>query len=206
MQKIIAVGALLLMTAPAFPVSAKNNSQGIKLKNAVITSVDSRSDTVIATKNGTEYTIDALSATVRRRYGAKAELSEMMEGDYIWVWGTQSGTSITARKIKDMSIQKWKGTFTGTIISLSSSLQPLTKSANKLTLAGADWLIMRTKHRGLQEVLVYDTTQIKYRKQTMSFSDLTVGSQIVAKGIWNRTHSIVYNTSWIKIRELAVVN
>src|SRR4030042_2140390 len=148
MQKVkilLPVALFLAFFAFAGSTNAKSGN-GIKLKNAVITSVDSRSNTVIATKNGTEYTIDTSNATVRRRYGAKAEFSEMMEGDYIWVWGTQEGTTIMARKIKDMSIQKWKGTLTGTITSLSSSFQPLTKSANKLTLAGAAWLVMQTKH------------------------------------------------------------
>jgi len=193
--KILIASVMFLAIAPIFPASAVGGSQGIKLRNAVIATIDSNTKIITAIKGGQTYTIDASSATVRRRYGAKANFSEMVVGDYIWVWGTQSGNSITARKVKDYSIQKWKGSFTGTITAVDAeTYADYLGSYQKFTL--------QSRHRGLQEVRVYGNTVIKYRGTAKTFAELLANYEITAKGIWNNTHSFVYGTSWVKIRKL----
>lgn len=173
------------------------SGNGIQLKNAVITAIDTTTESITAEKNGVSYVIDASGATFRRRYGAKCDVYELMNGDYIWVWGTMSGTNITARKVKDYSIQKWKGTFVGTI-TFVDILTTYNDNEGRIY----QQFEIESRHRGDQVIRVYDTTRIKYRGQTKTFTDLAVGQEVVAKGIWNNTHSFVYDTSQVKIRKL----
>ncbi len=167
------------------------------LKNAVITAIDTATETITAEKDGVTYTIDAADATFRRKYGAKCDVYELMAGDYIRVWGRISGTNITAKKIKDYSIQKWKGSFVGTV----TTVDPTTYTDNK----GRSFqqFEIESRHRGDQIIRVYSTTRIKYKGKVKTFADLAVGQTVVAKGIWNNTHSIIYDTNWVKIKKLA---
>ncbi|MDI6778472.1 MAG: DUF5666 domain-containing protein [Patescibacteria group bacterium] len=196
MKFFLPVALFLAFFVFAGSADAKSGN-GIQLKNALITSVDDRSNTVIAAKDGTEYAIDVSNATIRRRYGAKCDFYELMTGDYIWVWGTMSGTNITAGKVKDMSIQKWKGSFVGTITSIDSATY--TDGEGK----SYQQFEIESRHRGDQIIRVYSTTSIKYRGKAKTFSDLAIGQEVVAKGTWNNTHSFVYDTNWVKIRTLA---
>src|SRR4030042_4234271 len=164
------------------------SGNGIQLKNAVITAIDTATETITATKNGLTYTIDASGATFRRKYGAKCDIYELMTGDYVWVWGTMSGTNGTARKMKDYSIQKWKGSFVGTITSVDDLTVYSDGEGNSYQQFEID-----SRHRGDQIIRVYDTTRIKYKGASRIFSDLAVGQEVVAKGIWNNTHSFVYD-------------
>jgi hypothetical protein len=197
--KIFIVGTFLFAIFPVFPVSAKKSAsaQGIRIKNGQIATINYDTKIITATKNGTTYTIDATNAVVKRRYGATAAFSEMLTGDYIWVWGTIDGTNITARKIRDNSIQKWKATFAGTITAINNfDISDPRGNYHEFTL--------QSRHRGVQTVRLYSTTRIKYKRTSLTFTDLAVGETITAKGIWNNTHSIVYNTAWIKIKKLVV--
>lgn len=193
--KILMPAALFLaLTLSAQGTNAKPGN-GIQLKNAVITTIDTAAKTITATKNDTTYTIDTSGATLRRKYGAKCDIYELMTGDYIWVWGRMSGKDITARKVKDYSIQKWKGSFTGTITAVDlGTYSDYLGSYQKFTL--------RSRHRGVQEVRVYSTTAIKYRGTAKTFAELLANYEVTAKGIWNNTHSFVYGTDWVKIRKI----
>jgi len=174
-----------------------SSSNKIKLRNAVITAVNTETKTITAEKNGTTYTIDASGATLRRKYGAKCEIYELIAGDYIWVWGRISETNtIIAKKVKDYSIQKWKGSFVGTITIIDSGTYTDSQGRNYQQFE------IESRHRGNQVIRVYDTTLIKYRKESKTFSDLAVGQEIVAKGTWNNTHSFVYDTVRVKILKL----
>jgi len=205
MHKVKKAGIGLTLAAFAFSCLAftadakkSNSSQGIRIKNGQITNIDYATKIITVTKNNTTYTIDATNAVVKRRYGATAAFSEMLPNDYIWVWGTIDGMSITARKIKDNSIQKWKASFTGTITAINNNeISDTRGNYHEFTL--------QSRHRGVQTVRVYGTTRIKYKKLSKSFADLVVGETITVKGIWNNTNSIVYNTNWIKIKTLAPV-
>jgi len=175
------------------------SGNGIQLKNALVTAVDTTTETITAAKDGVTYTVDASGATLRRKYGAKCDLYEIMTGDYIWVWGRMSGTNITARKVKDYSIQKWKASFVGTITFIDS-LTTYNDNEGRVY----QQFEIESRHRGNQVIRVYDTTRLKYKGASKTFSDLAVGQEVVATGIWNNTHSFVYDTSQVKIRKLAV--
>jgi hypothetical protein len=188
---------LLALFVVADKTEAKAGN-GIQLKNAVITTVDTENKIITAEKNGMTHTVDASSATFRRKYGAKCDIYELTMGDYIWVWGRMSeGNTIIAKKVKDYSIQKWRGLFIGTIIAIDSGSYTDDQGRNYQQFT------IESRHRGEQTIRVYETTRIQYRKESKTFSDLAVGQEIIAKGTWNNTHSFVYDTKWIKIRKLA---
>lgn len=195
MKFFLPIALFLAFFAFAGSGEAKSGN-GIQLKNAVITAIDTATETITATKNGATYTIDASGATFRRKYGAKCDIYELTTGDYIWVWGTMSGTNITARKMKDMSIQKWKASFVGTITTVDSAAYTDGEGRSYQQFE------IESRHRGNQIIRVYDTTRIRYKGASRTFSDLAVGQEVVAKGIWNNTHSFVYDTNWVKIRKL----
>jgi len=182
----VAIALIALMVIPFFSASAAQNRNRNRrvLTKALVTVIDGYN--ITATKNSEIYTIDATNAKLHRRYNARAAFSEILAGDTIIVWGTTDGTNITARKIQDLSIQKWKATFNGSITAID-------RENNNFTL--------QTNSRGLQAVNVYDYTKFKYRNRTAkTFADLKIGDRIVAKGIWNRAHNLVYNTTWVNIK------
>lgn len=209
-KKCIVIGIMALMVLPFFDASAKNNGNGnngnhgnssnhgkahkkkIVINNAVITGTPTAT-TLTVTRGTTNYTIDITNAKLVRRYNAKADISEIMSGDYVMIWGTIPDTSnpnqITATQVRDNSIQKLGASFQGTIKSLDSTTTPKT-------------FILQSNHRGDQKVNVYDTTSIKYQNQVKTFADLAAGDSVMVKGIWNSTHSVIYNTTEIKIKTL----
>jgi hypothetical protein len=189
----VAVALTALIIIPFFGASAAENNRNRNrrvLTNAIVTNIAGY--TITATKNNLTYTIDATNAKLHRRYNARAAFSEIIIGDTINVWGTIDGTNITARKVQDLSIQMWKATFNGSITAIDSA-------NNNFTL--------QTNSRGTQTVNVYDYTKFKYKKRTAkTFADLQVGDRVVAKGIWNRAHNLVYNTTWVNIKAYSATN
>jgi|GEM_PF-1494773 hypothetical protein len=193
---LLLIALFLTFFAIAESTEAKAGN-GIQLKNAVITAIDTTTETITATKDGTTYTIDASGATLRRKYGAKCDIYELTAGDYIFVWGTMSGTNVTATKIKDLSIQKWKASFVGTITTVDSTTYTDNEGRSYQQFE------IESRHRGDQVIRVYSATSIKYKGDSKTFTDFAVGQEVVAKGTWNNTHSFVYDTNWVKIRKLA---
>lgn len=197
-KKIFLTGAILITTALVF--SAQKAEAGVnnklRLRNAVITAIDTETKTITAEKNDVSYVIDASKAIFKRKYGARCDIYELMVGDYIRVWGVISGTNITAIKVKDYSIQRWRGSFVGTITTIDSEIYSDNKGQTFRQFE------IKSHYRGNQIIRVYDTTQIKYKRTSKAFTDLAIGQKIVAKGIWNNTQSLVYNTKWVKIKKL----
>lgn len=193
MKMPVAVALIALLIMPFFGASASENNRNRNrrvLTNALVTNI--AEFTITATKNSVTYTIDATNAKLHRRYNARAAFSEMINGDTISVWGTIDGTNIIAKKIQDLSIQKWKATFNGSITAIDSANNNF---------------ILQSNARGTQTVNVYDYTKFKYKKRTAkTFTDLQVGDRVVAKGIWNRAHNLVYNTTWVNIKAYSAAN
>jgi hypothetical protein len=109
-----------------------------------------------------------------RRFGAKSELSEFSVGDLLNIhgkWTDDTKTTIEARLIRNISIQKRRGTFWGTIKSIDS---------------GAKTLVLGSVNRGDQSVYPDGNTKIINRRQeTISFGDLQVGHRVRVSGLWD---------------------
>lgn len=176
------VGLVLLL--PGL-VSAGTVGRKTVLREATVASISGTVLTV--SKDGQNYSIETNGAKIKRKYNARATLGEIRTGDLLTVKGRYTAEfSIQAREIKDLSIQKWKSTFVGTVKSIDAE-------NNKFVLTSVK--------RGDQTVETSGTTKFVYRKTKKTFSDLKVGDEVVATGIWNSTSSVVYSTSLVKIRK-----
>lgn len=140
-----------------------------------VTAISGTNITLVA-KKGT-YTVDASSAKLVRRFGATMTIGEIIVNDELMVNGTVSsstGTTIVAKMIRNISLQAKNGTFEGTISNLS---------ATGFTVA--------TKNRKDQTITVNASTTFSKEGKTAAMTDLTTGSRVVVKGVWDRANSIV---------------
>lgn len=162
----------------------------VTLKDAKIISKGASSLTV--SKDGRDYVVVIDSKTVlRRKFGGKSVLGEMREGDSVHVlgkWTDEGKTTIQAKFVRDISIQKRHGVFVGRILSLSD-----------------DSLVMSTvsDKRDDQTVMFSDSTKFVDRKdKTLVQEDLAVGQKIRVRGLWNNAGNIVSEVVKIKVYSL----
>ncbi len=177
---ILGIFLVLPLTVSAGVVGRKTT-----LREATVSAIDGTILTV--SKDSVNYEVETAGAKLKRKYNAKAGLSEFRTGDIVTIKGRYTAEySIRAREVKDLSIQKWKSTFVGTVKSIDST---------------NNTFVLTSVKRGDQVIEVSSTTKFTYRKTSKSFSDLKVGDEVTAKGIWNSTHAIIYSTNWVKIRK-----
>ena len=135
--------------------------------------------TLTVTKDGKNYTVLTDSNTqLRRRFWGKATFDEFQVGDTLNVigkWTDDAKTTIQARLVRDVSIQKRFGVFFGTVTSLNSN----------------GW-VMQTVNRGNQTVTTVSTTKFTNRKEeTISQSDVKVGDKVRVRGLWDKTANTI---------------
>lgn len=206
MKKQILLGALSLLVLLPFPVAARLGptvkaeraeikeevrgvkkdlkGRGIKLVNAIVTVKGSSSLTV--SKDGKNYTVNVDSNTkYRRHFWGTSSFAEIAVNDHVNIWGKftdDAQTTILATMIRNLSIQKRRGTFFGTISS-----------------KGTNTFVMHTLNRGDQTVTVDSTTKLVKRDQTiMTFADLAVGDRVRIKGVWDKTNSTITEVTQVK--------
>lgn len=149
--------------------------------------LSSKSDgELIVAKDGKSYTVLIDSNTqLRRRFWGKATLAEYQVGDTLNVigkWTNDAHTTIQARLVRDISIQKRLGVFFGTVSSVSSN----------------GW-VMATVQRGNQTVTVSSTTKFVNRKEeTISVSDIKVGDKVRVRGLWDKAASTITEATHVK--------
>lgn len=140
-----------------------------------------KADTKEITLKITEKTI------ILRKFGGKSNLGEIKVGDIVTArgsWEDENGSVLITRVLRDLSIQKRKGTFWGKIKSIDF--------ANKN-------FILNTASRGELKVFVQDGTEIVSRDQKkISLTDLQVGSRVRVTGVWDSTLNQISETMLIK--------
>lgn len=120
----------------------------------------------------TAYTVNVTANTmVVRKFGGRSSLDEFAIGDTLRVWGTLTGTTIDATKVKNYSIQRVGGTFQGTILSVDSA---------------ALTFVLDTRKRDDQTVQVVSTTKIFQGNRAGDFADLAAGQSVKVIGVWRR--------------------
>ena len=160
------------------------------LVNATITGINGTTLTV--TQGGKTYTVLTDGNTKeRRRFWGSGSISEMQTGDTVNVYGTWTdsmNTTIQAKLVRDVSIQKYNGVFFGTVQTLNSS----------------GWT-MTTVERGNQTVTVSSTTKFKDRKGgTLTQSSVAVGHKIRVRGLWDRNANTVTEVTEVRDYSLPV--
>lgn len=151
--------------------------------SATVTAINSSS--IIVNNNGTSIQVDISAEThFRRKFWGNSSLSEISVGDSVEVigkWTSDAKNGITAKLIRDKSIQKRKGVFFGTVKSLTSS-----------------GFVVTTIHKEDQTV-TFGTAKIIDRKEgILTQEDIKVGDKIRIKGVWNSTAKTITETIEIK--------
>lgn len=137
----------------------------------------------------TSYTVNvAADSTLIRKFNGPSSLDEFAVGDDLRVWGTLAGTTITATKVKDYSIQRIGGTFMGTILSVDSTGQTF---------------VLDVKVRDDQTVVVRSSTKIFQGNRAGVFTDLSTGQTVRVIGVWRKSaNQVLADRVLIKLTEL----
>lgn len=153
----------------------------VKLKGTI--SSIGGSSIVVSTDGGT-YTVNITGDTkLLKRFGGEATLSEFVVGHTVQVvgkWTDENKTTVDARLIRNVSIQKRFGVFTGSVISV-----------------GGDNFVLETK-RGNQTVYVGSAKIVNRKGETITLADIMAGHKVRAKGMWDNTNNMVTETTHVK--------
>lgn len=139
-------------------------------------------------KDGKNFTVKVTEKTLLlRKFGGKSSLSEFSVGDIISVrgkWLDEEKTILESRVIRNVSIQKRKGTFWGTVKSIDS---------------GAKSFVLTSVQRGDQSVSTDEKTRIvNRREEPISFEDLLLGHRVRVSGLWDSKLGKITEVSRIK--------
>lgn len=130
-------------------------------------------------------TFEHCATKFRRRYGGESSLSEIKVGHKLNVigrWQDDAKTIVEACIIRDQSIQKFRGTFTGIVQSLTS-----------------DGFVLSSVNRGKLTVSLLSTTKIVNRKEeTITQSDIADSHRVRVKGLWDRSDSTLSEVTHVK--------
>lgn len=166
---------------------------GVMLSNAKITV---KSDTSLTVeKDGTSYTVLFDDKTqFRRRFWGKSELSEFSVGNTVNVVGRftdDTKTTIQARVLRNISIQKRFGVFFGSV----------------KTLLPSGWVMStKSENRADQTVTISSETKLKNRKgETIVQSDIKVGDKVRVHGLWDKSLNTVTEVKEVKDFNLPIV-
>ena len=146
----------------------------------------------VKAKDGKQFTILTDTKTqFRRRFWGKSSLSEMNVGDMVNVigrWTDDAKTTIQARLVRDLSIQKRNGTFFGTVQSVSAS-----------------GFVMQTLKRGTLTVTTSASTKFVNRKgETIAKGDVIVGHKVRVGGLWDSKLNTLTEVAHVKDFSLPV--
>src|SRR5262249_55510711 len=130
--------------------------------------------------------VDGSNAKLIRRFGAASSVSEFSVGDMVAVQGTwtdSSKTAVTAKIIRDVSIQKRHDVFSGKVTSVSDT--------------GFE---VQTMKRATQTVTVNANTKFygRTKKATMTLSNIQVGDRVTVRGLWDRTLKTITEVDYVR--------
>ena len=155
--------------------------------NGTISSVSSKNIVV----NGT--TVNLLSNTVLlRKFGGKSTLTELSVGDEVQVlgkWTDSTNTAVNARVIRDLSVQKRRGTFVGTAVSVTPagfSFQPLSRPPQTVTISP-------------------NTKFVDRKMKALTFSSITAWHIIMVRRLWDSKLNTITEVVLVKDFSLPVI-
>ncbi len=110
-----------------------------------------------------------------RRYGGQSNISEVAVGDYLSFEGALVTTStspigVSAKVLKNWSVQKKNAVFEGTVKSVDS---------------GASKFVLTTEKSGDITVVTNANTKFKKGNAVGAFADVVVGAKAMARGVYN---------------------
>ena len=150
--------------------------------------------TLTVEKDGKSYTVLTDDKTqFRRRFWGKSSLDEMLVGhqvNVIGVWTDDAKTTVQARLVRDLSVQKRFGVFFGVVKSLTAN----------------GWVMSTvSEKRADQTVTVSVSTKFVNRKEeTIAQADVAVGHRVRVKGLWDSAANTVTEVAHVKDFNLPV--
>lgn len=183
----------------------KEKKKGLinKVKNFVKKNLrfDARIKGTISAKNDNSLTISGDNVTYQinitdktqllLKFGGKSSLAEYSVGDQVIVFGKftdDSKTTIDAKVIRNLSIQKRWGAFIGNV-----------------TAKNADNFVINTVARGSLTVYVGSAKFINRKEEAIAYADVQVGHRVMIKGIWDKTLNQITAVEKVKDFSLPVI-
>ncbi len=151
------------------------NARGIIKIKGIVTGKSG--NTIMLSSWGGTWSIDTTNAKLVKRFGGTATLADIQNNDVLEVEGTASATNlnVTAKLVRDLSIQQRNGTFVGVISQIDT---------------GAQTFMLTPIKRAPVKILVSSTTQmVTSGNKALTFSDLKEGDSATVIGSWDRTNS-----------------
>ncbi|VVA44435.1 conserved exported hypothetical protein [Candidatus Roizmanbacteria bacterium] len=121
----------------------------------------------------------------------KLKLSDYLVDHEVMVIGkftNEDKTIIEAKVIRNLSIQKRRGAFFGTV---------LTK--------GTDSFTMQTLKLGVQTVYFGNAKFVERNETSMTYTDLKIGDRVRVKGVWDKTLNKITEVTQIKDFSIPIV-
>ena len=153
----------------ASPMTISVSARGAMRLEGTLASV---SGTMLTVNSwGGAWNVDASNAKLMRRFGSAANVSEFQQGDIMVVLGTagQSGWAVTARSVRDLSLQERNVHPVGTVSNASGMAFTLTTAAGKS-----------------YQVTGEASTTIMMAGKTASWSDVVNGVRVEVWGVLDR--------------------
>jgi plastocyanin len=143
-------------------------------------------NTLTVTAKSKTYTVNVTDKTkLLRNFGSKSNLAEFSVGNILQISGRlTSETTIDAKIIRNTSIQKRRGTFTGLIDSVDTTTQKF---------------VLKPNSRTTVTVSVTSDTKITQKGVVKTFTDLVVGTKVTASGMWDKSNSTLTEVTKINI-------
>lgn len=130
---------------------------------------------VVVSHEGSNITLKLDQKTnILRKYGGKASLSELKEGDIVSARGTwednETKAVLNVRVLRDLSLEKRQATFWGKIT----------------TTPGNNNFSLQTNKKGTLTIMVSpDTKIVDRRERPIAFSSLAIGHRVRVTGLWD---------------------
>ncbi|MFA6421568.1 MAG: hypothetical protein WCW45_05075 [Patescibacteria group bacterium] len=144
----------------------------------------------VTTTTGKTFQLQVTANTrLYRRLGAVSALSEFQVNDWLQAvgeWTDNSQTSMSALVIRNQSIQRYRGTFTGSVVSVNS--------------AGNSFVFQPNKRTDQQTVTITSETKVygQNKQQVITLADMKIGDKVVVRGLWDRANNTVTETVLVK--------
>lgn len=127
-----------------------------------------------------------------RKFNGDSSLIEFALGDTLQIEGTLTGTTIAAKEIKDVSIQRRGGSFWGSVVSIDTTAQTFVLDP---TSPG--------KNLVNQTITVNSATKVFQGNREGTFADLAVGMRVKVIGLWRKSsHTVVADRVLIQLTEV----
>lgn len=159
-----------------------------------ISTIDTAAKSFKVTKDGKDYTVLTDDKTqFRYRFGAKGAFSDLVVGhqvNVIGLWTNETKTTVQAKLVRDMAIQKRFGVFIGKVLSVNANGWVMTTVSGK---------------RSDQTVTVTsDTKFVNREEKAITQAEILLGHRIRVKGLWDRVNNTVTNVTHVKDFDLPV--